>query len=121
MSKRIKTLIGVVMAASFVTLASSNFASAQYFTSAQYPVMVNTVTPTVVGYTAEPAGLFGLRTRVRPIVAPVATPVAVTPVPVKQVTVVPPPTPVVRYSASPVVQTYYTPVPAVAPVTYLGF
>ena len=97
------------MAISFITVATSNEASAQY------PVVVNAVTPTVVGYTAEPAGLFGLRTRVRPIVAPVATPVAVTqvavtpvavnPVPVKQVTVVPPPTPVVRYSSPPVVQT----------------
>ena len=120
MSKRAKQLICVALAATLVTLASSSSANAQY------PVVVNTVTPAVVGYSAEPAGLFGLRTRYRPVVAPVATPVAVTPVAVapvavKPVTVVPSPAPVVRYAAPPVVQTYYTPAPAVAPVTYVSW
>jgi hypothetical protein len=74
MSTRIKQLIFIAVATSFVTLASSSFASAQY------PKVVNSVTPAVVGYTAEPAGLFGFSTRYRPIVASGATPVAVKPV-----------------------------------------
>ena len=121
MSKTIKKFTIVAIAAAFVTFATSNFASAQY------PVVVNSVTPAVVGYTAEPAGVFGLRTRYRPVVAPVARPVAVTPVAVqpvtvvKPVTVVQPTTPIVRYTAPPVVQTYYAPAPVVAPVTYVAY
>ena len=45
----------------------------------------------------------------------VAAPVTV----VKPVTVLAPAKPAVRYT--PVVQTYYTPAPTVAPVTYVGF
>ena len=125
MSKRTTQLIGIAIATSFVTLASSNFASAQDV------VVVNTVTPTVVGHTVEPAGLFGFRTRVRPIVAPVVTPVAVKPVTVvRPVVVVPSRAPVVRYTTPAVVPTYYVPAPVVryaAPParivtpTYVGF
>ena len=52
--------------------------------SAQYPVTYTTVQPAVVGYTAEPAGLFGFRTAYRPIVSnvPVTTTVTATPAPV---------------------------------------
>ena len=78
--------------------------------NAQYPVAVSTVqpvVPAVVGYTARPYGLFGLRTAYQPIVAPV---VAHT---YPQAIVAPYPT--FRPAIVPRVS-YYMPAPMVTPV-----
>ena len=132
MSVRIRKSIVALMATPLLIVASSRPAKAQQ------PVVVNTVTPAVVGYAAERAGLFGLRTRIRPIVAPYSTPVAVMsapvqpvtvlrpasivrPVAVRPVTVVVPRRPVAQVVARPVVPAYYVPAPAVAPVTFFGY
>lgn len=46
---------------------------------AQYPVIVQPVAPTVIGYTAERRGLFGQRTAFRPVIAPAVSTVPVVP------------------------------------------
>lgn len=96
MSKSIKNVVCVVLTASFVTLATSSLASAQS------PVVVNSVTPTVVGYSVEPAGLFSWRTRYRPVVAPVVTPVTVNPVRVQPAPIVTPIAPLNPVTVNPV-------------------
>ena len=114
MSKTAKKLLAVAIAGLAITLAASQSAHAQY------PVAV---APAVVGYSAEPAGLFGFQTRYRPVVAPVAVAPVTYVQPVYRSTVYHStvyhstaerdPAPAVPY-ATPVATPYYQPAPVVA-------
>ena len=59
-----------IVACLVITLSTSTLVRAQYPVAVKsYP---GAYKPAVVGYTVEPAGLFGLQTRYRAVVAPVA-------------------------------------------------
>lgn len=80
-----------------------------------YAVAVTPTAPAVVGYTAEPAGVLGWRTRYRPVVAPVQVAPVTYVKPVYTSSVDPYKMPEVRYQ-TPVVNSYYVPtVPAYLP------
>lgn len=113
-----------------ITLAIAGFISFGISDSASGQTTVTTVqtnAPAVIGYTAQPYGLFGLRTSYQPIVAnvPVQKTVTVqqTPAYVPQpVTVQRPYVPPATYVAPPVYvpPATYVPAPVVVPTTYLA-
>ena len=99
-----------------VALTAAFFVAAERPSDAGYPVYVApapVVAPAVVGYTARRGGLFGQRTVMRPVVAPLAAPVAVAPIAVAPArTTALKPAPVV---VAPTVRAYYAP-----PVQYVA-
>ena len=114
--------MGTLAIAAFATCFSSENACAQVTVTT-----VQTTAPAVIGYAAQPRGLFGLRTSYQPIVANVPAQKTVT---VRQIpayaprpVVVPQPVAVQRvYVPAPVtVQRAYVPAPVAVPVpTYLA-
>lgn len=110
MTKSMTQIVCVALTATLLTIFTADTANAQY------PVVVQPTVPAVVGYTAQPAGLFGLRTRITPVVAPVAAAPVGYVAPARVVQYRAPVAPAIRYRA-PVTTTLYTPAPVVASVT----
>ncbi len=97
----------IIRTACVAVLLGAAFVSMDKPAQAGHPVYVAPVMPAVVGYTARRGGLFGQRTVLRPVVAPIATRPFLVPSPVVGAYYAPP----VRYVA-PAVTTYRLPVPA---------